>query len=115
MQQTDLFSRLSGGEILGFFGISLGILAIAAVSIVAIVKVITAHYRRTQLDEMEATLKMEMIQRGMSAGDIKQVLEARMSASSAPSLQERLGSWSTFWMSGANCSHRAKKANALTE
>ena len=30
---------------------------------------------------MEATLKMEMINRGMSAGDIKQVLECEMGGS----------------------------------
>ena len=33
----------------------------------------TAQYRRTQRDDMEATLKMEMIQRGMSADEIERV------------------------------------------
>ncbi len=41
---------------------------------------VSSHYRRSQLDEMEATLKMEMIQRGMSAEEIAKVLGARISA-----------------------------------
>jgi hypothetical protein len=89
---SDVLSRLNGGEILGLCGIVLGMLALIGGITVAITKVVAAHYRRTQLDEMEATLKMEMIQRGMSAGEIKQVLEARMGSGRASSLGELLGS-----------------------
>jgi hypothetical protein len=78
---TDLLTRLDGGEFLGFCGILLALVGIVGGISVAITKVVAAHMRKSQLDEMEATLKMEMIQRGMSAGDIKQVLEAKMGGS----------------------------------
>ncbi len=79
----ELLARLNGGEFLGLCGILLALVGIVGGIAVAITKVVSAHMRKTQLDEMEATLKMEMIQRGMSAGDIKQVLEARMGGSKA--------------------------------
>jgi hypothetical protein len=74
----DLLSKLDHEDILALCGMIVGVIAIVGGISVAITKVISAHYRRSQLDEMEATLKMEMIQRGMSAGEIKQVLEANM-------------------------------------
>ncbi len=70
--------HLSGGEFLGLCGIMLGVIGILGGVLVAITKAISEHRRRMQLDDIEATLKMEMIQRGMSAGEIKQVLEARV-------------------------------------
>ncbi len=94
---SDIFAKLNGGEILGLCGIILGTVAVLGGIIIAITKVVAAHYRKTQLDEMEATLKMEMIQRGMSADEIKQVLEARLSARGA-SLAERLGALPTLKM-----------------
>ena len=91
---SDLLGRLNGGEILGLCGILLGMIGLVGGITVAITKVVAAHFRRTQLDEMEATLKMEMIQRGMSAGEIKQVLEARMGSSRSSTLDELVRSWS---------------------
>jgi hypothetical protein len=58
------------------------IVPIGSALIVFLTLIITGHYRKLQRDDMEATLKMEMIQRGMSAPEIEQVLAAR------------LGSWS---------------------
>jgi len=97
---ADMLGRLNGGEILGLFGILLGMVAIVGGITVAITKVVAAHYRRSQLDEMEATLKMEMIQRGMSAGEIKQVLEAKMGKGSS-TLSEIMSSLPQFRMPGA--------------
>jgi hypothetical protein len=51
---------------------------IAAGLIVAITAIVTHHLRKSQRDDMEATLKMEMIQRGMSAEDVERVLSAQM-------------------------------------
>lgn len=79
---------LNGGEFLGLCGIVLGLIAILGGLIFGCTTVVAVYKRRVQLDEMEATLKMEMIQRGMSAGEIKQVLEAKMGASKS--------SWSDF-------------------
>jgi hypothetical protein len=54
------------------------IVPIGALLIVFVTVIITGHYRRMQRDDMEATLKMEMIQRGMDAEEIERVLAARM-------------------------------------
>jgi hypothetical protein len=51
---------------------------ITAGLIVAVTAIVTHHYRKLQKDDMEATLKMEMIQRGMSADDIERVLSAHI-------------------------------------
>src|SRR5262245_63318391 len=45
---------------------------------VSVIKAVLAHIRRTKLDDMEATLKLEMVQCGMSAGDIERVLSAKV-------------------------------------
>ncbi len=80
---SDFFGGL-GGDLVPVVGILAGIVAIVGGFVVAIIHAITGHRRRMQLDEMEATLKLEMIERGMSADDIKQVLEAGMAAHHAP-------------------------------
>jgi hypothetical protein len=51
---------------------------IGAILIVVMTAILTGHYRKLQRDDMEATLKMEMIQRGMSAEEIERVLAARL-------------------------------------
>lgn len=67
-------------------GITLPLLIGGAVAITALV---TGHFRKTQRDDMEATLKMEMIQRGMSPAEIERVLLAK--GESSPSLAKQLG------------------------
>jgi hypothetical protein len=59
-------------------GISLPLAAIVAISLTAI---LSYHRRRMQRDDMEATLKMEMIERGFSAEEIERVLASRMNSS----------------------------------
>ena len=68
-----------------------GVVGIIGGISVAITKVVSAHYRRMQMNEMEATLKMEMIQRGMSPAEIKEVLAAKMDFSGSASLTEWVG------------------------
>jgi hypothetical protein len=46
--------------------------------LIALTSILTGHYRKLVRDDMAATLKMEMIQRGMSGDEIERVLEARM-------------------------------------
>jgi hypothetical protein len=48
--------------------------------LIAITAILSDAYRKIQRDDMTATLKMEMIQRGMSPEDIERVLAARMGA-----------------------------------
>ena len=48
--------------------------------LIAITAILSDTYRKMQRDDMAATLKMEMIQRGMSAEEIERILAARLSA-----------------------------------
>ncbi len=50
-------------------------------SLIALTAIITDHKRKSQRDDMEATLKMEMLQRGLSADEIERVLSARFGGS----------------------------------
>jgi hypothetical protein len=58
------------------------VVPIGSLLAVALTAIITVHRRRLQRDDMEATLKMEMIQRGMSAEEIERVLAARFGVES---------------------------------
>jgi hypothetical protein len=53
------------------------VLGIICGCLVAAVWIIAAYYRSVQVADMDATLKMEMIQRGMSADEIERVLKAK--------------------------------------
>jgi hypothetical protein len=48
--------------------------------VIAMTAIIANTYRKMQREDMNATLKMEMIQRGMSADEIERILRARPSA-----------------------------------
>jgi hypothetical protein len=74
----DVISSADSWMVIPLAGMLVGVIAILCGSTVAFAKVVSAHYRRSQLDEMEATLKMEMIQRDMSADEIERVLAARL-------------------------------------
>ncbi len=50
----------------------------ASFVIVGITLILSINKRKMQRDDMEATLKMEMIERGMPAEEIERVLAARM-------------------------------------
>ncbi len=87
----EVLSKLDNDAVMALGGMLVGVVAILGGITVAITKVMAVYYRKTQLDDMEATLKMEMIQRGMSADEIKQVLEAKMGSSRPKSIGEFLG------------------------
>ncbi|HEX3726788.1 MAG TPA: hypothetical protein VHV08_11125 [Pirellulales bacterium] len=89
---SELLAKLDNDSILALGGMLVGMVAILGGMTVAITKLMASYYRKTQLDEMEATLKMEMIERGMSADDIARILQARMGPSK-PSLGDLLGPW----------------------
>jgi hypothetical protein len=78
---SEIISKLHSDDVLALCGMLVGVVAILGGISVAVTKVVSSHYRRMQLDEMEATLKMQMIERGMSAAEITSVLAARMSGS----------------------------------
>jgi hypothetical protein len=82
--QPQLFAYINNFEALAWCVVP----AIIGGVIVALTKLVSDHFRKVQRDDMEATLKMEMIQRGMAAADIKQVLEAKMGDSKSLSLED---------------------------
>jgi hypothetical protein len=53
----------------------------AAFVIVGVTLILSINKRKMQRDDMEATLKMEMIERGYSAEDIERTLAARIGPS----------------------------------
>jgi hypothetical protein len=75
-------------EVWGFQGEQLLVgacflLGILGVIVVAITKLVADYARKSRRDDMEATLKMEMIQRNMSVDEIERVLAAKMDPSKA--------------------------------
>jgi hypothetical protein len=67
---------MNGGELIGFFS-TIGALIIAACAIIGGIwaSVRRAEFRTRQL-ELEASLKQDMLNRGMSADEIERVLAA---------------------------------------
>lgn len=86
----EIISKLGSEEILGLCGIFVGMVAILGGVSIAITGVISSNRRRAQRDEIEATLKLEMIERGMSAAEIKQILETHMGSHKCADLAELL-------------------------
>jgi hypothetical protein len=74
---SELLGKLNGGELIGLCAAVGGLL-------VAAIAVITHQWRRVRVAEIEATLKQQMLDKGMTAADIEQVMMAsRRPASSS--------------------------------
>jgi hypothetical protein len=71
----ELLSRFEAGEMIGLVAVSGGLLC----GLVAIVMGIWHEHRKT---EINAALKQDMLNRGMSADEIRTVLDAGTGASS---------------------------------
>ncbi|HEV3138633.1 MAG TPA: hypothetical protein VGZ26_12030 [Pirellulales bacterium] len=82
----ELVTTRFSNEFLALCGMGLGLVAIVGVIITTTAIIYAVYKRKTQLDDMEATIKMEMIQRGMSAEEIERVLHAKMGTPQAKSL-----------------------------
>jgi hypothetical protein len=72
------------------------LVCIVSGTVVRVTKAVLNHKRQTVLDDMEATLKMEMIERGMSADDIAKVLNVKTKSFPSEALER---------LSQAACSH----------
>ena len=59
------------------FVLTLIMLPVMGGIVIAIIAIITDQRRKMQRDDMEATLKMEMIERGYKVDEIERVLAAR--------------------------------------
>ena len=65
----ELLTELNGGELIG-------LIAVVGAMLVAAIKVIAGSWQRTRCTEIEASLKHDMLERGMSADEIERVLKA---------------------------------------
>ena len=65
----DLLSKMKPGEFIGLVAV-VGGLVVGAISI------LVNYWRRVRLAELEAALKQQMLDRGMAAAEIEQVLKA---------------------------------------
>jgi len=66
---TDFLSRFNGGELIAFVSVAGGLL-IAATAIIA------GTWQKVRRTEIVSALKQDMLNRGMSADEIRTVLEA---------------------------------------
>ena len=71
---TKMFERMDPES---FFALMIPITAVAGSMIIGLVALITKHLRSVRQREIDATLKQEMIARGMSAAEIERVLAAK--------------------------------------
>ncbi|HEV3138387.1 MAG TPA: hypothetical protein VGZ26_10800 [Pirellulales bacterium] len=88
-----------------------GVIVLAGVVgglVIGAIAVVTDYYRGVQRDEMDATLKMEMLQRGMSAEEITQVLKAT-------SVVDDSDPWGAAEASKAAAEHCREQRRALRE
>ncbi len=69
----NVWSRINPGEFIGLVAVAGGLLC----GLAAIIMGCWVHLRRAELD---AALKQDMLNRGMSADDIRTVLEANSAA-----------------------------------
>lgn len=66
---TDFLARFNAGELITFVSVAGGLL-------IAVTAIIAGTWRKTRRTEILAALKQDMLSRGMSADEIRAVLEA---------------------------------------
>jgi hypothetical protein len=81
----------------------IGLIVLASVVgglIIGAIAVVTEYFRGRERDEMDATIKLEMLQRGMSAEEIIKVLQASSETHDPPP-----------W---AECEHRGRRRHSFS-
>ncbi len=66
---SEILSRLNGGEVIGLVAVAGGLLC-------AIVGILSGNWQKVRKAEITAALKQDMLNRGMSADDIRTVIES---------------------------------------
>jgi catalase (peroxidase I) len=66
---SEIIAKFDAGQIIGLVAVVIG-------PIVAIVAILTHQWRKVRIAEMEGALKQQMLDKGMSAAEIEQVLGA---------------------------------------
>lgn len=67
---SEFLSKFSAGEMIGFVAVLGGLL-------IGITAIVASFWFKTRKTETAAALKQDMLNRGMSADEIKTVLEAK--------------------------------------
>jgi galactokinase/mevalonate kinase-like predicted kinase len=75
----EILSKVSSNDLAPLLGIGS---AVVVAGIVAITAIIAANVRKYRVAELDASLKQEMLSRGMSAQDIEQVICAKSDSKS---------------------------------
>jgi len=73
----DLLSRMNGGQLIAIVAVAGGLLC-------GIIGIIAGSWQKVRRAEIAAALKQDMLNRGMSADEIRTVLEAGTKGSRKP-------------------------------
>lgn len=73
----EFFDHFSSGQILGFSGIIGGVL-------IALTAIVFSQWRKVRVAEIEGALKQQMLDKGMSAAEIAQVMNAGQAPGDTP-------------------------------
>jgi hypothetical protein len=65
----EMLSKLSGGQVIG-------LAAVVGALLLAVIAIVAKEWRCIRVAELQADLKRQMLERGMSAADIEKVLQA---------------------------------------
>jgi hypothetical protein len=68
----EFLSRWDAGELIG-------LIAVVSGALIAITAILSGQWRRVRQTEIEASLKHDMLARGLSAEDIERILKAKSS------------------------------------
>ena len=71
---SELLDKFNAGQLIGLTAVMIG-------PLIAIVAIITGGWRSVRVAELEASLKQQMLDKGMSAADIEQVMQANQKSS----------------------------------
>lgn len=73
---SEFLAKFNGGELIGLVAVLVG-------PLIAIVAVLATQWRRVRVAEMEGALKQQMLDKGMSAAEIEQVMRAGLGSGRA--------------------------------
>ena len=76
---SEFLAKFSGGELIGLVAVLVG-------PLIAIVAVLATQWRRVRVAELEGALKQQMLDKGMSAAEIEQVMRASLGSSGSISV-----------------------------
>ena len=73
---TNIFDRLNPSELMQFIAIAIPFVVLAVILLISLTAIISRCVYKIRRDAAAAQLKKDMLDRGMSAEEIKTVLEA---------------------------------------